>query len=548
MLKAGDTFERYVIEAPIGQGGMGCVYRAHDARLGRRVALKVISDGASGAEADERLVREARSAAALDHPNVVAIFDVGEREGSPYIVMELVSGHTLRSVIEGPTAPVVTRVSWLTDIARALAAAHRRGLVHRDIKPENVMVRDDGMVKVLDFGIARRARGNVDPAAPTQTPANETPALPTLTIEGVKLGTPVYMAPEQIRGQALDGRVDQFAWGVLAFELLTGRLPWRGANDVFAVVASILTDPVDGAALDAASVPPEVQDVVLRVLSKRPEDRFVSMDDVVRALEAASRGEAAPGPRFSPPEKAPAPQRPAASAQSPAAPGQNTTLAQRYSTQEVRDVLARAIEQQATKNSDSRLGFDDLLAAAHEVGVDTETLREASRGLRVHEEQAPAEAGIVGDRNAWIRRQRRQFYRHAGVYVIVHIALLMGLLLLFPAYLPYLGIHALLWGIGLAIHGMIALTANEDDWAQEKEGMRWWLEQRRRRHEVALARAAEKRSAPRLERGRAARQRVEARPEPVQARVRVAADTDSSRIAEEEAELVESSEAKRKAR
>jgi serine/threonine-protein kinase len=134
------------------------------------------------------------------------------------------------------------------------------------------------------------------------------------------------------------------------------------------------------------------------------------------------------------------------------------------------------------------------------------------------------------------------------VYVIVHIALLMGLLLLFPVYLPYLGIPALLWGIGLAIHGMIALTANEDDWAQEKEGMRWWLEQRRRRHEVALARAAEKRSAPRLERGRAARQRVAARPEPAQARVRVAADTDSSRIAEEEAELVESSEAKRKAR
>lgn len=548
MLKAGDTFERYVIEAPIGQGGMGCVYRAHDARLGRRVALKVISDGASGAEADERLVREARSAAALDHPNVVAIFDVGEREGSPYIVMELVSGHTLRSAIEDPTAPVVTRVSWLTDIARALAAAHRRGLVHRDIKPENVMVRDDGMIKVLDFGIARRARGNVDPAAPTQTPANETPALPTLTIEGVKLGTPVYMAPEQIRGQALDGRVDQFAWGVLAFELLTGRLPWRGANDVFAVVASILTDQVDGAALDAASVPPEVQGVVLRVLSKRPEDRFDSMDDVVRALEAAARGEAAPGPRFSPPERAPAPESPAAPAQSPAAPGQSATLAQRYSTQEVRDVLARAIEQQAAKNGDSRLGFDDLVAAAHEVGVDTETLREASRGLRVQEEQAPAEAGLVGDRNAWIRRQRRQFYRHAGVYVIIHIALLMGLLLLFPAYLPYLGIPALLWGIGLAIHGMIALTANEDDWAEEKEGMRWWHEQRRRRHEVALARAAEKRSTPRLERGRAARQRVAARPEPAQARVRVAADTDSSRVAEEEAELVESSEAKRKAR
>jgi eukaryotic-like serine/threonine-protein kinase len=533
MLKSGETFERYVIEAPLGQGGMGCVYRAHDARLGRRVALKVLSEGASSAEANERLLREARSAAALDHPNVVAIFDVGERGGEPYIVMELVSGHTLRKSIEEPREPAATatRITWLTDVARALAAAHRRGLVHRDIKPENVMVRDDGVVKVLDFGIARRARAGVDPAAVTELPANETPALPTLTIEGVKLGTPVYMAPEQIRGQALDGRVDQFAWGVLAFELLTGRLPWRGAGDVFAVVASILTDQVDGAALDAASVPPEVRDVVLRVLAKRPDDRFASMDEVVRALEAFARGEAAPSPRFSPPER-------------PVEPERSGTLAQRYSTQEVRDVLARAIEQQAAKSGDSKLGFDDLLAAAREVGVDTETLREASRGLR-REEERPG-AGLVGDRDAWIRIRRRQFYRHAGVYLIVHAALLMGLLLVAPAFLPYLGVHALLWGMGLAIHGMIALTSNEDDWKQEKEGMKWWLEQRQRRHERALGRAVETRASPRHERGRGPRQRIE--PQPERPRVRVAEETDGDAVAEEEAAVAEDREVKRRGR
>ena len=306
MLKPGDIFGRYLIEASIGQGGMGCVYRAFDERLGRRVALKVLSDGASGVDSDERLLREARAVAALDHPNVVAIFDVGEHEGASYIVMELVSGHTLRSVIPALEVPLRTRITWLTDVARALAAAHRRGLVHRDIKPENVMVREDGAVKVLDFGIARRTGRKVDPTAATQTSSNDTPALPTLTIEGVRLGTPVYMAPEQIRGQALDGRADQFAWGVLACELLTGRVPWRGAKDVFAVVASILTDEVDVALLDAASVPREVRDVILRVLAKQPADRFVVMDDVVSALEAADKGTVVSAPS-APERPAPAP-------------------------------------------------------------------------------------------------------------------------------------------------------------------------------------------------------------------------------------------------
>src|SRR3954464_7281608 len=146
MLKPGDTFERYTIEALIGQGGMGCVYRAYDPRLGRRVALKVISEGSAPA-ADARLVREARTAAAFDHPNAVAIFDVGELDGAPYIVMELVAGRTLREAVGDASVPVATRAGWLGDVARALAAAHRRGLVHRDIKPENVMVRDDGVVK-----------------------------------------------------------------------------------------------------------------------------------------------------------------------------------------------------------------------------------------------------------------------------------------------------------------------------------------------------------------------------------------------------------------
>jgi eukaryotic-like serine/threonine-protein kinase len=546
MLKPGDTFERYTIEAAIGQGGMGSVYRAHDVRLGRRVALKLISDGAVGAEAGARLLREARAAAALDHPNAVAIFDVGELDGAPYIVMELVSGSTLRSSISDATVPQPTRIAWLTDAARALAAAHRRGLVHRDIKPENVMVREDGVVKVLDFGIARRSGSGVDPNASTLTSA-----LPTLTIDGIRLGTPVYMAPEQIRGEVLEGGADQFAWGVLAYELLTGKLPWRGASDALAVVASILTDEVDAAVLEKASVPPAVRDVVMRALAKRPEDRFASMDDVVRALDAAAKGEAKEGPRVAPPARAPEPK-----AERSAEPEKSATMAQRYSTQEVSEVLARAIEQQAVKGGDAKLGFDDLLTAAKEVGVDVETLREASRALRGRKDEQKIEPkdeqkiemGTIAERDAWIRRQRRAFARHVGVFLIVNAAMLvLGFMV---GALPWMLIPGLCWAIGLGIHGLTALTANEDDWAEEQKGLRWWQEGQRRRHEVAMARATDKSTTALLKRSAALGQRIPAvlEPELEKAKLRVAMDTGRERAAEEEAALAEESQVKRKKR
>lgn len=565
MLKPGDTFERYTIEAAIGQGGMGCVYRAHDARLGRRVALKVISERAPGedaqgevkarAEADARLLREARAAASLDHPNAVAVFDVGELEGAPYIVMELVSGSTVRSSIGDTAVPVDRKIAWLHDVARALAAAHKRGIVHRDIKPENVMVREDGVIKVLDFGIARRAGGDVEPNASTARPA-----LPTLTVEGVKLGTPVYMAPEQIRGEALDGRTDQFAWGVLAFELLTGRLPWRGSSDAFAVVASILTDEIDGAALDRASVPPDVRDVVLRALAKRPDNRFATMDDAVQALasvgpyaasnpgaphalEAAARGEAAPAVRGS----------------TPVAPAQSATMAQRYSTQDVQEVLARAIEQQAAKKGDAKLGFEDLLAAAREVGIDADTLREASRALRNDEGKRAVGEATAAEHARWLRQKRVEFLRHGGVYVIVLSALLaLGLLIPFlTPYVHFLWIVALLWGIGVAIHGLVLATSSEDELMAEKQGMQWWLEERRRHHELAMARVSSRFGVAPPERATMSGQRrdevppePEAEAEPAPPKVRVAMDTAREQMAEEEAAiaLAEDRKVKQKSR
>ncbi len=251
-LKPGDRIERYIIEAALGRGGMGAVYRARDERLQRSVALKIVRVDASATglpssapsnEGAARLLREARAAAALDHPNVVSIFDVGqidtpeELRGTPYLAMELIKGSTLRAYVAEPSVRTAQRIEWLVQIAQALAAAHAAGLVHRDVKPENVMIREDGRVKVLDFGIAKRSASDVvDPMSST-----EGLAIPTLTAEGVAIGTPMYMAPEQLRGERLDGRADQFAWGVVAYELLSGKLPWAADGGTIALVSHILS-------------------------------------------------------------------------------------------------------------------------------------------------------------------------------------------------------------------------------------------------------------------------------------------------------------------
>jgi serine/threonine-protein kinase len=244
MPAVGDTIDRYVIESVLGEGGMGRVYRALDPRLGRRVALKVLlTEGRSEQEraaAAARMLREARSVAAFSHPNVVAIHDVGEVDGNPFLAMEVVTGDTLRAYVGDPNLTNAHKLEWLIAVARGLGAAHRAGLVHRDIKPENVMVTTDGVVKILDFGIARRAEEPVSAEAAVATVPTH---LPSLTGEGMMIGTPQYMAPEQLQGERVDGRADQFAWGVLAWELFVGTLPWgatkSGAQLVAAVLASV---------------------------------------------------------------------------------------------------------------------------------------------------------------------------------------------------------------------------------------------------------------------------------------------------------------------
>jgi serine/threonine-protein kinase len=274
---------RYRVERLLGRGGMGAVYVATDTALGRSVALKVVAfdprlDDSAARDARMRLVREARAAASLSHPNVVTLHDVGEHEGMPFLAMELVPGASLRERMGAP-ATVEEKLGWLRDIARALAAAHDSAIVHRDVKPENVIVQPDGHAKVLDFGIARRPAAVVDVNAPTAAPDD---ALGTLTHAGALVGTPRYMAPEQLRGEAVDARTDQFAWGVLAYELFSGQLPWGGADGV-ALIANVLDTPARP--LAAVDAPPALAAVVARALKKAPADRFASMGAALAALE-----------------------------------------------------------------------------------------------------------------------------------------------------------------------------------------------------------------------------------------------------------------------
>jgi serine/threonine-protein kinase len=292
-LKPGDRVEHFTILSPLGEGGMGQVYLARDDRLNRDVALKIVhpsdadrapGEGSGGAA---RLLREAQSAAALTHPNVVTIFEVGEilRPGEthrrPFIAMELVRGRSLRTFVGSTTVPMTTRIRWLADVGRALAAAHVAGLVHRDVKPENVMVREDGVIKVLDFGIAKRA------AVPvlSSTSTTEAQVLPSITAKGVAVGTPYYMAPEQMRREPLDGRADQFSWGVVAYELLAGVSPWGRDVDALELVSKLLADDPPPLSEIRPDVPPHVSLVVARAMSKKRGARYPSMDALLDELE-----------------------------------------------------------------------------------------------------------------------------------------------------------------------------------------------------------------------------------------------------------------------
>jgi Tol biopolymer transport system component len=278
---AGAMVGPYKVLALLGEGGMGQVYRARDERLSRDVALKVVhADLAQNPERIRRFEQEARAAGVLNHPNIVAIYDTGQSEGSPYIVSELLQGETLRERMATSSLGTRKAVEYAVQIVRGLAAAHEKGIVHRDLKPENLFLTSDGLVKILDFGIAKLGRPGEEKAE------TEVETLSAGTTPGTMLGTVGYMSPEQVRGQAAGPRSDIFSFGVVLFEMLTGQRAFRGATAADTLSAILREHPTE-APETATRLPSRLLRVVRRCLEKAPEDRFQTARDLAFALEGA---------------------------------------------------------------------------------------------------------------------------------------------------------------------------------------------------------------------------------------------------------------------
>src|SRR5512143_3903071 len=279
MLAPGTTLGPYRIVAPLGAGGMGEVYRARDTRLARDVAVKVIPAALAG-DRDRvlRFEQEARAAGALSHPNVIVIHDIGEHEGSPFVVMELLEGETLRERLAHGPLPPRKAADVACQAAQGLAAAHEMGIVHRDLKPENLFLTKDGRVKVLDFGLAKLARPEV------LAPIGEKPTSVAHTETGAILGTVGYMSPEQVRGEATDHRSDLFALGSILYELLTGRRPFHGPTYVDTLHAILNEEPAPLSA-QRPEAPLQLARILRRCLAKDPERRIQTSKDVRNELE-----------------------------------------------------------------------------------------------------------------------------------------------------------------------------------------------------------------------------------------------------------------------
>ena len=279
---SGQTLGPYIVREEIGRGGMGVVYAAEDSRLGRLVALKALPDEyASDPVRRERLEREAKAAAALSHPAVATVYALEHLNGSVYIASEIVEGRTLRDELRDGPLPPERLVPTLVDIASGLAAAHSRGIVHRDLKPENIVRRTDGQIKILDFGLATMIR------------SHDTPTRTRLTEAGAALGTPGYMAPEQLRSGVADPRSDVFAFGVLAWELATGEHPFgTDAATLLARMSALIDGQSD---LLSRRLPiPALDAIARRCLRPMPEERYqsaVALAEELRAMPREMSGE-----------------------------------------------------------------------------------------------------------------------------------------------------------------------------------------------------------------------------------------------------------------
>jgi serine/threonine-protein kinase len=262
------TLGRYEIVSLVGEGGMGRVYKALDPAIGRTVAIKTLNVDLEPEQFEEfkqRFFREARTAGRLQHPNVVTIYDVGESEGTAFIAMEYVEGKTLREILDaGAPLKVDTACRIAADVAAGLAAAHRQNVVHRDVKPANIMVGPGGAVKLMDFGIARLPDG-------------------MRTRTGLVLGSPTYIAPEQIVGHPVDGRYDMFSLAVVLYEMLTGAPPFRG-DGVGALLYGVLNYVHAPPSIHNSRVPAVFERIFARALAKHPDDRYPTIDEFAHDL------------------------------------------------------------------------------------------------------------------------------------------------------------------------------------------------------------------------------------------------------------------------
>jgi eukaryotic-like serine/threonine-protein kinase len=281
-LAAGTKLGPYEIQASLGAGGMGEVYRARDTRLGRDVALKILPESfARDGDRLHRFEQEARAVATLSHPNILAVFDVGQQNGSPYLVSELLEGETLRTLLDNGALSQRKAIDCGVQVAQGLAAAHEKGIVHRDLKPENIFVTKDARVKILDFGLAKQAQKASSAASDGVTLTSSHTAV------GLVMGTAGYMAPEQVRGDAADARTDIFAFGAVLYEMLSGKRAFRRETTAETMTAVLKEDPPE--LTDPGHVvAPAIDRIVRRCLEKNPEQRFQSAKDLSFALSALS--------------------------------------------------------------------------------------------------------------------------------------------------------------------------------------------------------------------------------------------------------------------
>lgn len=268
----GQTISHYKILEKLGEGGMGIVYKAEDTKLDRFVALKFLPAHLSASEQDKaRFIQEAKAAAALNHPNVCSVIDIQEHDGQMFIVMEFVEGQTLSD--KGMNIPLKQAIEIGTQVADGLAAAHEKGIVHRDIKPENIMIRKDGRVQIMDFGLAKLKQAS---------------GASRLTKEGSTIGTIGYMSPEQVQGRDTDHRTDIYSLGVLLYELIAGQSPYKGVHETAIMYEIVNEDPPPLSSIKP-EVDPELDAMVLDCMAKDPMDRVQSVAELARNLRRFKR-------------------------------------------------------------------------------------------------------------------------------------------------------------------------------------------------------------------------------------------------------------------